>query len=143
MNERIFWVNPSSPLINNFNLGDFFEKGDRGNVTCIFITYICSTYAFIKCVILHIPINQLVTREAQIYSGNLITTYIAIRMLWSCFDGLMFEISSLIYNEQSSFFVFINSKICFPKRLHKPFGSFTQKKWDTVFCNLWKNVNLM
>lgn len=135
MNERIFWVNPSS---NNFNLGDFFEKGDWGNVTCIFITY-----AFIKCVVLHIPINQLVTREAQIYSGNLITTYIAIRMLWSCFclHGLMFEISSLIYNEQSSFFVFINSKICFPKRLHK--GLFTQKKWDTVFCNLWKNVNLM
>lgn len=37
-------------------------------------------------------------------------------------------ISSLIYNEQSSFFVFINSKICFPKRLHKPLGFIYSKE---------------
>lgn len=57
MNERIFWVNFFFRLINNFNFGDFFEKGDWGNVICIFIIYICLIYVFIKCIVLYILIN--------------------------------------------------------------------------------------
>lgn len=57
MNERIFWVNFFFFLINNFNFGDFFEKGDWGNVICIFIIYICLIYVFIKCVVLYILIS--------------------------------------------------------------------------------------